>query len=362
LLDEQSEYFYLSGYSNKTGTDAAASADDSKTGELVNLSYDMLLSSIWVDTENGDILTFTPDMFVDFENNEPADYEGMYYGYSDSEPNDMVNIYLDGMFLKDHWMEFDPETRILSLYLRDETLASYYIAGPDYVAPQKVPSNEWIGFQTQHYDGNDVVEIPRIEYTGDKNPEIDYVNNSLIQEEQRIYEEFLQNRQGYEWIQIKSFPFTSPNYLQIVMTSCEYPRDALDGEMFSINYDRNAKKFLSITDALDIIGLSEQDFLSEVYASYEPLTKGDYIELVQPAGFLIHENASEDIRVSLLLALIISGPDSETCIDFYTYQPDGNMNTNDLSILATDGNLFDPEFYGYQPDQMDNPLSYQRNE
>jgi hypothetical protein len=74
-------------------------------------------------------------MFVDLENNEPADYEGMYYGYSDSEPNNIVNIYLDGMFLKDHWMEFDPETRILSLYLHDDILTEYYPADPDYTAP-----------------------------------------------------------------------------------------------------------------------------------------------------------------------------------------------------------------------------------
>ncbi|MDR1511018.1 MAG: hypothetical protein LBS53_15460 [Synergistaceae bacterium] len=122
----------FSGCGNKTtSTDAAALASDSKTGKPVNLSYDMLLSSIWVNTETGEIMTFAPDMFVDFENNEPADYEGMYYGYSDSEPNNMVNIYLDGMFLKDHWMEFVPETRILSLYLHDEILASYYIDDPE---------------------------------------------------------------------------------------------------------------------------------------------------------------------------------------------------------------------------------------
>jgi hypothetical protein len=351
----------LSGCGNKTGADATASTPDSITGEPVNLSYDMLLSSIWVNTENGNILTFTPDMFVDFENNEPADYEGMYYSYSDSEPNNIVNIYLDGIFLKDHWLEFDPERRILSLYLHDDTLASYYIADSDYVAPQKVPSNEWIGFQTQQYDGNDVVEIPRIEYTGDKNLEIDIVNHYLIQEEQRIYEEYLQNKQEYEWIQIKSFPFTSPNYLQVVVTNCEYPRDALEGDLFSINYDRNARKFVSITEAMDMIGLSEQDLLSEIYASYQPGAKGDYIESVQTAGFLIHESAPEDVRVSLLLTLIISGLDQETYKEHYTYQPDGNINTDDLSILATDGSLFDPEFYSYQPDQMDNPLSYQRN-
>jgi hypothetical protein len=121
--------------SNQTGAGAAAAADSAKTGEPVNLSYDMLLSSVWVDRESGEILTFTPDMFVDFENNEPADYQGLYYGYSDSEPGNMVNIYIDGMFLKDNWMEFDPETQILSLYLQDETLATYYIADPDYTAP-----------------------------------------------------------------------------------------------------------------------------------------------------------------------------------------------------------------------------------
>lgn len=45
----------LSGCGNKTtDTDSASSADDSKTGESVNLSYDMLLSSIWVNTETGD--------------------------------------------------------------------------------------------------------------------------------------------------------------------------------------------------------------------------------------------------------------------------------------------------------------------
>lgn len=331
---------------------ASASADASGDPGN-NLSLDLLLKSKWVNVETGETMTFEPEMFIELNDAWPEENDGLFLSWSETNDpgRNIVSMLLNGSHLKDHWYEFDPGTRLLSERMLDDVLSSWRIAG-DITAS----AGERIDFVTQEYTGDDIAEIPYIEYNAETNPEIESINRSLNQGIQRVYEDFLRDRAEHEWIEIKSYPFTSPDYLQIVVTSCIFPTYGTDGDMFSINFDRKTQKWISTAETMEAMGLDEDSLLSRVDESFVPESPGQMVDKVKTSGFLIRVTPGGKM-IELLLIITVTSPDTEPWEGFYSYMPDGNDNTNDLIKLSGDC-LFDPR----SMDQMDPPLSYQKTE
>jgi hypothetical protein len=174
-------------------------------------------------------------------------------------------------------------------------------------------SGTYISLSTQEYDGTNIVEIPYIVYAEDRNPEIDSLNRSINQGLQMIYEDFLVNQSDGESIEIRSYPFTTDKYLQVVVTYIAYPIYGTDGDMFSINYDRTTGKAMSVLD----LGLSEDELLYEVGQAFVPESEGALIDEVRLVGFLMHETENGDIP-ELLLQIAVDTPGADIWEGFYS--------------------------------------------
>ncbi len=225
--------------------------------------------------------------------------------------------------------------------------------------PSAEPSDETsavrIGFITQEYDGDNIAEIPYFEYDGAQNPELDSINRSFNQGLQMMYEDFMADRdEEVEWIEIRSYPFTSENCLQVVVTWCNYPTYGTDGHMESVNYDIKNNKWLTLADTLAGLGLSEPDkLLSEVSSHFKPDSPGQSVGAADATGFLIREDGTVDLLLEITVVPsdtdYAAGADSWKC--FYLFTP----KSGELRALGG-RTLFDPS----EPDQMDPPLSYQK--
>lgn len=216
----------------------------------------------------------------------------------------------------------------------------------------QVPSdqaNMRIRFITQEYKDDNIAEIPYIEYDGETNPEIDSINRSMNQGLQQRYDDFMESREDNEWIEIRSYPFTSPDYLQVVTTSCMFPNYRIDGNMSSVNYDRKADKWISVRDIMGGLGLDEDTLLHKIGKLFEPEIPGQMIEVAVVKGFLIREGP-EGFVTELLLEMTVDSDDSDPWRFFYSYTPEMNQLFRMNNMC-----LFDPA----ELDQMDPPLSYQ---
>jgi hypothetical protein len=218
---------------------------------------------------------------------------------------------------------------------------------------QSVGENARIGFLTQEYKDGNIAEIPYIEYDGETNPEIESINRAMNQGLQRVYDDFMNdpgdNAAMDQIIEIRSYPFTSPDYLQVVITSVFFPNYRLDGNITSINYDIKADKWIALQDIMSGLGLDEDRLMYNIGKLYEPVIPGQLIEAVAVKGFLIREGP-EGLVTELLLELTADGEDDDPWQFIYSYTPE----LNQLCIL---NNIcpFEPSLM----DRMDPPLSYQ---
>lgn len=98
-----------------------------------NLSLHLLFASTWVDTDGGTKMTFDPEMFIQINDTWPdgADSDDLFYSYSETNEDErnMISMFMGGAHLKDHWIEFNPNTRILTEYLHGDALISWRIQG-----------------------------------------------------------------------------------------------------------------------------------------------------------------------------------------------------------------------------------------
>lgn len=214
-------------------------------------------------------------------------------------------------------------------------------------------SSVWISFPTQEYIDDNIAEIPYFNYDGSRNQTIDSMNNSLAQGIGKIYDDFINSDHGHSWIEIKSYPFTSDDYIQVVVTNVVYPNYGNDGDLFTINYDKNTNMFVPTNVALDQLGMTEDQLLNMVGELFQPDSPDIAIQDVKLAGFLYTEGPSTTL-IELLLEITVINPDDDTWKSFYSYLPE----YDELIKLTNTECLFDP----HDMDQMDPPLNYQKQE
>ncbi len=221
-------------------------------------------------------------------------------------------------------------------------------------------SSTEIAVLTQEYIGNNIGEILFLSYDetqadlqeyGGKNPEIESLNHTIANGIATIYNDYMANTGDDSWIEVRSYPFTSEAYLQIVTTYCQCPTYAIDGNLYSYNFDRKNNKFLSVDDALADLKLDKDtvsDTASGMIQDYYP-DANITVESVDVAGFLIQEGASGPLT-QLLLQVNATEEGAGDWEGFFGYTPALN------ELIRLNGQcLFDPS----QMDQMNPPLSYQ---
>lgn len=227
-----------------------------------------------------------------------------------------------------------------------------------------------IGVMTQEYIGENIAEILMIKYDGSqpefeqynwKNPEIETINLTIKSGIQQVYNDFMNDRENagddwYEWIEIKSYPFTSDDYLQIVTTSVIYPTYGTDGDMTSYNFSKKENRYILLEDVMADWGFTEEIITQNVKELYVPESPSSYIKEVTPVGFLFRY--ATDPYTIFLLEVTVSNPDAGEWKCFYAYEPSVLMRQFDEFYKLNSKRLFDP----HDMDQMEPPLYYGQTE
>ena len=217
-------------------------------------------------------------------------------------------------------------------------------------------SKTGISMMTQEYIEDNIAEIPYITYDGEqpalaeyggKNPEIDMINNALKNGIQQTYLDFMENREG-DFIEIRTYPFSSDTYIQFVITCNTYPSYGTVGQLSSYNFDKASNHFIGLDEILENSNLNRETITKDVQKLFKPETPNLSISKVEIAGFLI-----ENGTVNFLLDVTIDNTQAEPWSYFYSYIPE----TKTLTRLDA-RQLFAPS----KMVQMEPPLSYQKQE
>jgi len=218
----------------------------------------------------------------------------------------------------------------------------------------EITLNAKIAFSVQEYDIEySIIEIPYIDYDyyDGENPAIEDINRFLNQHLNWTYTQFIETNAN-DWgdsLEIRSYPFTCDDYLQVVITSIEYPIVGTAGDLRSVNYDRKADKAIWLADAMAEAGLNEAAISKAVTEMYIP-APGQFIREVEPVGFL-YRNGPIERFTQFLLEVRIEYDGADSYKHFYYYAPA----LNELGRMNPDC-LFDP----FDMDQMNPPLAYQK--
>lgn len=216
-----------------------------------------------------------------------------------------------------------------------------------------------IGVMTQEYSGDNIAEILMLYYDGGqpalaefgyRNPEAESFNLTIKSGIRQFYYDFMDNSCDGEWIEIRSYPFTSERYLQIVTTAAVYPSYGTDGDMWSYNFDKQDNRFMNLEDVLRELNLNERRLARQVKALYVPETPSQSVGEVEATGFLITQGPSGPVT-QLLLKVVLEDSLAQSWNRFFVYTPA----LNELIPLNSQC-LFDP----HDMDQMDPPLAYQQ--
>jgi hypothetical protein len=225
-------------------------------------------------------------------------------------------------------------------------------------------SQTTIEYQVQEYGdgeyGPGPVEIPMFTYDGGqpafdatdhKNPALEAINLSIRNE----LLDPLNASAGSEdqWMEIRAYPFTSPEYLQVICTMATFPNYGDDGEVFSWVFDREANQWVEPEDVYAAAGLTGDALLVAVREAFEPENDGESVVSVEPAAFMYYPDSSAATVPVFLVEAKIDNPEGDPWRGLFGY-----ATVNDETILEhlDPAELFDPS----EPDQTDPPLAYAR--
>ena len=202
--------------------------------------------------------------------------------------------------------------------------------------------------QVQEYIGDNVIEIPKI--TGITSENVDLINEDFDLLKTN-YETF--DTTGAEWWELKTYPSTTDQYLNIVIHSNLYPTYGTQGNVSSWNYDYVNDKYLSIEDALTMAGLTKEE-LSE---KFEAQLAKDNEKNTDNAPKAIDFQASAfrilaDGKVELFCEVDLEYPQADTGTNhvIYTYSAaDETFTESEGRTLIEDVETLD---------KMDPPLYY----
>ena len=199
-------------------------------------------------------------------------------------------------------------------------------------------------FDVEDAQYNSIEEIPW--FTSNKNLSlVDRIND-------RIREELLNLSDSIdpevEWVEIKSYPVTGSEYIQVLVSYNIYPCYGTCGDITSYNYCVDKNSLFDIKKALIMAEISEEDL-------YAKASEGDYGEYGENAqykesqcqGFFILDDGSIDFYLKVFF-------DSTTGGEPFDIIASINSKTNAIKTYGIDDDLLDDK----QVDVMVPPLTH----
>ena len=200
---------------------------------------------------------------------------------------------------------------------------------------------------TQKYDARNIVEILELKDSA-KNAEVDAFNKAVRATVGKFYDAYAKNSKNPEyretyWVEIRSYPFTNENFLQVVTSYVELPTYGSSGEIVSFNYDRKRGRFINLSDILKEYGYTEKTLAERVKKWYTPDEGFHSIAGIKPKGFVIFEGSwGRDVQI-LLEVELDARPDADTWVYFYSFSLfDDKQALRNPLVQLTEDCLFDP--------------------
>lgn len=207
-----------------------------------------------------------------------------------------------------------------------------------------------IVMDTQYYnDRGSILEIPQI--AGDDSPDAQAINAALL-ERKAVYQVYMDDPyQSGTWCEVAAYPVTTERYLNLALLENVYPNYGTDGDLYAWVYDRQERRSVTVEEALDLAGTTE-DTLREAVA--EALAAGELpLPLDQDSfsirGFRIGED--DDVTFYLQGANVDGAEGMDPWLGLYTWNQ-GNLNRFQ-ETYSTDVDTFVP---AELVDVMDPPL------
>ena len=207
-----------------------------------------------------------------------------------------------------------------------------------------------IVMDTQYYDDRgSILEIPQI--AGDDSPDAQAINAALL-ERKAVYQVYMDAPyQSGTWCEVTAFPVTTERYLNLALLENVYPNYGTDGDLYAWVYDRQERRSVTVEEALDLAGITE-DALREAVA--EALAAGELpLPLDEDSfsirGFRIEEG--DDVTFYLQGANVDGAEGMDPWLGLYTWNQ-GNLNRFQ-ETYSTDVDTFVP---AELVDVMDPPL------
>ena len=208
----------------------------------------------------------------------------------------------------------------------------------------------YIVMDTQYYDDRgSILEIPQI--AGDDSPDAQAINAALL-ERKAAYQSYMDAPyQSGTWCEVTAFPVTTERYLNLALLENVYPCYGTDGDLYAWVYDRQERRSVTVEEALDLAGTTE-DALRNAVA--EDLASGDLpLPLDEDSfsirGFRIGEE--DDVTFYLQGANVDGAQGMDPWLGLYTWNQ-GTLHRYQETISAGVDTLVPAELV----DVMDPPL------
>ena len=199
----------------------------------------------------------------------------------------------------------------------------------------------------QEYIGSNIFEIPRFVGEG---KDADMLNSQLNQMLAPYISGWpsVRNDETY-WYEVRSYPLCGERYRQVAVTAIEYPNYGTDGDVFSVCYDADKNRLLTLDDALSIAGVSRETVEQRVdMLMIDYLCEGDVVVNISFPAFVFAGN-----ELCVISRAFIENDLADEHDELYVY------NTAQDTMTDYSGNELLPTGLC---DRLDPPLHYDRGE
>jgi hypothetical protein len=175
----------------------------------------------------------------------------------------------------------------------------------------------------QAYSDTQVIEVPQL-VSKKTSAALDEINRRIL-EFAGDYEQYLNASDSTEWLELKCYPVLNEKYIQLVMTRIVYPNYGTYGEIFSICYDYQEDKELTLAE---IIRDNDLDLVNPENKLLNVLPEGIAPESFSPDAAV--ESQEGDM---FFYTVYLRGPDEDTRKDLYIRYPDGSYDLYNFDKL-----------------------------
>lgn len=222
----------------------------------------------------------------------------------------------------------------------------------------KNESGAYISMMEQNYEGNNIVEVPMIMYDseqpwlaeyGGKHPELEMLNNDIKANVLRMYNDFEDSDEKDFWIEIKTYPFTNKQMIQLVINQIMYPNYGTEGDIISYTFDKVNDEWIGLGAMLERLNISQNVIEEGATNSFVSEQGNEYVDKVEIQGFRYIDDNSADF----FLKIFVINPDAEPWDGLFQY----SYTPTEQTLRKLD---MERPFKVSELDVMDPPLHYSR--